>query len=242
MSKRRIIHIDQELCDGCGLCVTACAEGAIQVLGGKARLVSDVYCDGLGDCLGECPQGAISVVEREARPFDEQAVERHLAASRAAPVPGGCPGTRGFQFDAPDPLPDHSPDRTASALRQWPVKLHLISPRADHFKGAHLLLAADCTAFAMGALHGRFLAGRALAIACPKLDAGQEVYHDKLVALIDEAQVASITVLLMEVPCCRGLLRLATEAAAVARRVVPVSHEIVSVRGAVVAGPSPRCV
>lgn len=299
MAVRDVVCIDEAKCDGCGLCVTACAEGAIQVIAGKARLVSELYCDGLGACLGECPQGAITVEKVEAAAFDEAAVARHLAAlgrtietphrqpmpapgmaSRAAtaavasppsmplsatlpmmpvvtarpmmPVVhdqgpgGGCPGSRAMSFAAAGERPGAGAAAESAAaceapsgmsqpsmLRQWPVQLHLVSPLAPSFAGADVLLAADCTAYALGDFHARWLAGRTLAIACPKLDQQQEVYLDKLVAMIDQAGITSLTVLIMQVPCCSGLLRLAQMAVAQASRTVPLRAVVVSPHGAV---------
>ncbi|MEW6758816.1 MAG: 4Fe-4S dicluster domain-containing protein [Acidobacteriota bacterium] len=249
MALRKVVHIDEEKCDGCGDCVPSCAEGAIRVVDGKARLVADVLCDGLGACLGECPRGAITVEEREAEAFDEKAVAAHLGrrdpgptAPPAAPLPlhplpvhaggGGCPGSRALSFGGPSPSAAEAPSGPApSALRQWPVQLHLVSPGAPYFREADVLLAADCTAFAMGDFHSRWLAGKALAVACPKLDHGQEIYLKKLVSLIDEARINTLTVLVMEVPCCGGLLHLASEALRLARRKVPVKRVVVGLRG-----------
>jgi len=261
MAVRKIVHIDQELCDGCGDCVPSCAEGAIQIIGGKAHLLADNLCDGLGACLGECPQGAITVEERDADEFDEEAVSVHLATldgpadnpitrhigAREHGVPVGCPGSRMMSFGPvadkpvatpPRPLgpvgggtPAAAPAAGASALRQWPVQLHLVSPVAPYFQGADVLLAADCAAFSVGDFHGRFLAGKALAVACPKLDQGQDVYVEKLVAMIDQARIDTLTVVMMEVPCCGGLLRLAQAAAARASRKVPIKKVVVGVRG-----------
>lgn len=250
MPTRDIVSIDEDLCDGCGDCISACAEGAIALVDGKAKLVSDVYCDGLGACLGHCPQGAITVTRREAEPFDEAAVEQRLAEQKraqstvpvmpfptAAPAPGGCPGSRQQSFGPPaSQAVQQTAASTPSALRQWPVQLHLLSPSAPFLAGSDLLLAADCTAFAVGGFHHDCLQGRSLAIACPKLDSQQESYLDKLVAMIDHARIASLTVLVMEVPCCGGLVRLAERALAAAHRDVPLHVEVVSVRGEVVAG------
>jgi len=246
MATREIIRIDEELCDGCGECVPSCAEGAIAIVDGKARLISEVYCDGMGACLGHCPRGAISIEEVEAAAFDPEAVERHLAASRpfppaarpvlpsAAPVHqmSACPGSqaRSWSQDAA-PAPEAVSGPSPSALRQWPVQLHLLAPTAPYLNGAELLLAADCVAFAVGDFHERFLAGRKLAIACPKLDSEQQRYLDKLVAMIDHGGLTSLTVVVMEVPCCSGLVRLALEAAARATRRVPVRRIVVSVTG-----------
>ena len=254
MAVRELIRIDEALCDGCGECVPACAEGAIAIIDGKARLVSDVYCDGMGACLGHCPQGAITIEKVDARPFDEEAVaKRKLSAhSRQPTVPppipdgprpadpqahgAGCPGSRMQQFGQRAQVPEaatvpESPQ--PSALRHWPVQLHLVSPAAPYFRGADVLLAADCVAFAVGDFHRTHLAGRSLAIACPKLDEGQEEYTEKIKAWIDDAKINTLTVLIMQVPCCRGLLSLAQEAAAQATRKVPIKYAVVGLQGEV---------
>jgi Pyruvate/2-oxoacid:ferredoxin oxidoreductase delta subunit len=247
MALREVVRIDEELCDGCGECVPSCAEGAIAIVDGKARLVDEALCDGLGACLGHCPQGAITIVRADAEPFDE-ALAHSVAAAAPAPRPpaqapplaaahghlqdgGGCPGSRTQQFAAADPVADGAP--RPSALRHWPVQLHLISPAAPAYRGADVLLAADCVAYAAGDFHRDFLAGRALAIACPKLDSQQDAYVAKLAALIDGAEIRSLTVAIMEVPCCGGLVRLAQVAAAQARRSVPIRVVVVGVQGQV---------
>ena len=229
MPLREIIRIDGERCDGCGLCVPACAEGAIAVVDGKARLVSESLCDGLGACLGHCPQGAITI-ERVDVERDELAVARRPGRTPAAGSTfAACPGSREASFDAPAP---RDGDRSSpSTLRQWPVQLHLVSPAALHFAGADVLLAADCVAYAVGDFHRDHLAGRSLAIACPKLDAHQEIYLEKLIALIDDAGIASLTVMVMEVPCCAGLVRLAQAAVARAARRASIRCLVVGVRG-----------
>ncbi|MHB0939599.1 MAG: ATP-binding protein [Armatimonadota bacterium] len=254
MPVREIIEINEELCNGCGVCVSACAEGAIQLVDGKAKLVKDEYCDGLGACLGECPTGALKVVQREAPEFDEQAVETHLskigraplAAAHSAPqappapqphhaphAPGGCPGSMMRQL-APKPAAATAtaPAATAapSALQQWPVQLHLVPPTAPYFRDADLLLAADCAAFACGDFHARFLRDHALAIACPKLDDPQG-YVDKLAAMITDGGIRSITIVMMQVPCCRGLQRFVDLALQTAGRRVPVRTVIISLEG-----------
>lgn len=251
MTVREMVEIDEELCDGCGDCVPTCAEGAIQIIEGKARLVSDVLCDGLGACLGHCPQGAITVTRREAEAYDEDAVARHLASVKRGTLkdPGEagqtlpmvaeqtpmplCPGSRSVTWSEP---PTHGPstkgqDDAPSSLRQWPIQLHLLPPTAPFLKEARVLLAADCVAFAVGGFHRRFLDGRALAIACPKLDSQQDIYVDKLTAMIDTAGIRELSVMVMEVPCCSGLVRLAQEATARARRSIPVQVMVVGVRG-----------
>ena len=245
MSVRNIVRIDEDKCTGCGLCVPSCAEGAIEIVDGKARLIAENLCDGLGACLGDCPEGALIVEEREADAFDEAEVERLLkaqkdAAPAAQPSPApeacGCPGAAMKQF-APQPDAGNSTEEgpARSRLGQWPIQLHLVPPTAPYFQGADLLLAADCVAYSVGGFHRRFLGGRRLAIACPKLDQGQEIYLDKLVTLIDDAQIASLTVMVMEVPCCSGLLRLAREAVAKAQRELPIKMIRVGVQGDILA-------
>lgn len=212
MAVRNIVKIDREKCDGCGLCVTACAEGAIQVIDGKAKLVSEVYCDGLGACLGHCPQDAITIEQREAAAFDEAATHQHVAKQKAvaAPTPAAgfvCPGMRQQQRKPAPVEAADSAQTVPSQLGQWPVQLKLVSPQAPYFAGADLLLAADCVAFAMGDFHGKLLKGRAVAIACPKLDdAGG--YVEKLAEIIRINDLKSLTVARMQVPCCSGLTRL----------------------------------
>jgi ferredoxin len=282
--KRKIIHIDDTLCNGCGNCIPNCPEGALQLIDGKARLISDLFCDGLGACIGECPLGAITVEEREAEPYDErrvmaeniipkgeavvrahlehlqehgeeelmaQAVEALAAAgveiALEQEVPcghhsgHGCPGSRSRELGvghrhghvavAPaeaDPAP-----ASASELTHWPVQMHLIPPSAPYFRDADLLLAADCVAFAFGDFHRGLLRGKKLAIACPKLDSQQDIYLDKLKALIDFAGIRSLTVATMEVPCCRGLLQLARRAVAESDRQIPLYWQEISVDGRV---------
>ncbi len=248
MAVREVIEIDEELCDGCGECVTACAEGALAIVDGKARLLSDVYCDGLGACLGECPRGAISIVRRQAADFDEQAVERHLSrngaptatstSAQGLPIAGSpgpaCPGAKVRSW-ALDDQPSGSPEAAMSQLRQWPIQLHLLSPSAPFLRGADVLLAADCVAYAVAGFHARFLNGHRLAIACPKLDSHQGVYLDKLVEMIDSADVRSVDVMVMEVPCCSGLVGLVQQARERARRKVEARCVVVGVGGEVLA-------
>ncbi|HQK99698.1 MAG TPA: 4Fe-4S binding protein [Smithellaceae bacterium] len=242
--KRKIIQIDEEKCTGCGLCVPGCAEGALQIIDGKARLVSDVYCDGLGACLGECPEGALTIVERDAEAFDEhQALEalaqrkREEARGGAAlnvmpPSGGGCPGAAAMSFHKKTPQPGTSPAvAQPSELTHWPVQLHLVNPAADYFRNRDVVLAADCVAFALGDFHARYLRGKALAIACPKLDEGQEEYIDKIRRLADEAQINTLTVVIMQVPCCRGLMQLVQAGLARAKRKVPVKMVVVGIKG-----------
>jgi len=219
MAVRKIVRIDEEKCDGCGLCATACHEGAIQIIDGKARLVSETYCDGLGDCLGECPQDAITIEEREADPFDIKAVEKHLAelegekTCEAAPAAGGgCPGSALRKFQAA-PAPVLSGDDRPSRLGHWPVQLMLAPPGAPFLQGADILIAADCTPFATANFHEHYLAEKALLVGCPKLDDIQH-YYEKLKAIFAAAKPASVTVLRMEVPCCGGIANAVTKARA----------------------------
>jgi NAD-dependent dihydropyrimidine dehydrogenase PreA subunit len=249
MAVREIIEIDEDLCNGCGDCVTACAEGAIQIIDGKARLISDIYCDGLGACLGHCPQEALKIIKRDSEDFDEAEVARHLEAQRSAssapvqlpisnapaPPQGGCPGARARSLATVAVASSSSAANETSQLSHWPVQMHLVPATAPFFVGADLLLAADCVAYATAGFHQRFLHGKSLAIACPKLDSRQEVYVDKLVAMIDEAEIKSLTVMVMEVPCCSGLLRLVQQAQARAQRKIPVDCLVVSVSGQVLA-------
>jgi NAD-dependent dihydropyrimidine dehydrogenase PreA subunit len=228
--ERDILKIDEEKCTGCGLCVPNCQEGALQVIEGKVRLVSEIMCDGLGACLGYCPEGAITIEKREAQPFDEVAVmskKEHLHMHLHDG--GGCPGSR-ERVIAPAPVSVMTAE-TPSQLTHWPVQMHLINPNSTVYRGADLLLAADCVAFSLGSFHSTFLKNRSLAIACPKLDHGTETYIDKLVAMVDTAKVNTITVMMMEVPCCGGLLQMVSSALAKASRKVPVKAVRVSIDG-----------
>lgn len=294
--KRQIITIDEKKCTGCGECIPACPEGALQIIDGKARLISDLFCDGLGACLGHCPTGAMNVVTREAEPYDEKRVmhesivnagpnviaahlrhlvdhhqaqylhdaleyleeqgianpleEETLAATAVndheahpssfhahthAHAGGGCPGSRMMDFGgngskAAAAVPGTS-GPVPTALGQWPIQLHLVSPAAPYFQGSDLLLAADCTAFAVGNFHGAFMKGKSLAIACPKLDTNMEVYVEKLTAMIDMAKINTITVAIMEVPCCLGLVSIVSDALGKASRKVPVKKVVVGIQG-----------
>lgn len=211
MTLRKIVEIDQERCDGCGQCVLACAEGAIEIVGGKARLARDIYCDGLGACLGRCPQDAITIVEREAAAFDEEQTQARLARLETpSPGPsGGCPGMATRRIERGTRAIGGGP--RVSALSTWPVQLRLLSPKAPYLEGADLLLAADCTAFAHGDFHRHFLAGRVPVVACPKLD-DPTGYADKLAEIIGSGRIKSLTIVHMEVPCCSGLTAMAREA------------------------------
>lgn len=331
--KRTIIKIDEDLCNGCGNCVPNCHEGALQIIDGKARLISDLFCDGLGACIGHCPEGAITLEEREAEAYDEikvmelmvpkgrntilahlehlrdhnetellrQAVEyikannidmrpveahshdsaththtqghphvqghshahghphaqghshahtqgdveihqslsaaRKASASPSGGCGGGCPGSQAMSFDIDmDKVNDTVAANTSDApseLRQWPVQLHLLNPQANYFKNADVVLAADCVAFSMGNFHNRFLKGKTLAIACPKLDSNKEAYVQKLTSMIDQSNINTMQVITMEVPCCSGLVQLASMARQQASRNIPIKKVVVSIQGEV---------
>ena len=201
---RRIIKIDEEACTGCGLCATACHEGAIGMVNGKAKLLREDYCDGLGDCLPACPVGAISFEEREAPAYDEEAVRRAQAekAANAAPLPCGCPGSQSKALHRAESSAAPA-QKAESQLRQWPVQSKLAPVNAPYFDGAKLLIAADCTAYAYGNFHQDFIRGHITLIGCPKLDEGD--YTEKLTAIIANNNIRSVTVVRMEVPCCGGI-------------------------------------
>jgi len=232
MVKRKIIKIDEDKCDGCGLCVPACAEGALQIVNGKAKLVSDKYCDGLGACLGECPQGAISFEEREADEFDEAAVEKHLNETKNEPEPlaCGCPGTMAQTFKKAKRLKPSG--RQESALGQWPVQLMLVNPAAPYFKNADLVLAADCVPFTYANFHPDFLVGKALAVGCPKLD-DAEFYVKKLTEILKKNRIKSLHVIIMEVPCCSGLEYIAKSAIAASAKDISLKKTTISLQGEV---------
>lgn len=234
---RNIVKIDEEKCNGCGECVTACAEGAIEIIDGKARLVSEIYCDGLGACLGHCPQDAITIEQRESAEFDEKATEEHLAqakkpqktptpAAPTEPLAYGCPGTMVQTFDKKPAAVLDSETSAPSQLGHWPVQMMLVSPEAPYFKNADLLWAADCVPFAMADFHQRFLAGRAVAVGCPKLD-NVESYIEKLAKIIQNNSLKSLTVVHMEVPCCFGMSHIAKEA--IARSGVELTFEDITI-------------
>ena len=239
MPKRKIVRIDAAKCNGCGQCVSACAEGAIALVNGKARLVKDSYCDGLGACLGECPEGAITIEERQADPFDEAAATAHqrsAAAEAAAParLPCGCPGTVARELKPAAPCLHDAAGRQAqpSLLGQWPIQLALVPPNAPFLRGRELALVADCVGFAFPELHPEILAGRGLLIACPKLDdAAGRGYVEKLAAIFRDAGATKVTVYRMEVPCCSGLTRLAQQALAASGAQLPFEEVIMGISG-----------
>jgi len=213
---RPIIQIDEELCTGCGQCVLDCAEGALQIIDGKARLVGEIFCDGLGACLAGCPTGALQVIERPAEEFNEKAVEQRLhalkqqAAAPEAPLACGCPGSAAMALQ-PAAAPAAGACASASQLGHWPIKLQLLAPAAPFLQGADMVLLADCAGVALPDLHARLLPKRAVALACPKLDNAQ-AHIDKLAQVLAQARPRSLTVAIMEVPCCRGLEFIAQKA------------------------------
>ncbi len=227
---RKIIHIDEAKCNGCGKCTTACAEGALQLVNGKARLISETYCDGLGACLGECPQGAIRIEEREALGFDEEAVKVHTAKHEAHALACGCPGSAVREIEHGDEIHSAKTGHQASRLRNFPVQLALVPPSAPFLKNADLLLASDCVPFAYAGFHDEFLAGNTLLIACPKLD-DFEAHLAKLTEILRQSNSKSLTVVRMEVPCCSGLTYMVKEAIKTSGLDVPFEEIIVSVRG-----------
>ena len=229
---RKIIHIDEEKCNGCGLCASACHEGAIEMVDGKAKLVREDFCDGFGDCLPNCPTGAITFEEREAPEYDEAAVK----ASKAAKVAqahhhheGGCPGSNVRQFERKEGESEPQFSRPVSRLGQWPCQIKLVPTKAPFFDGAKLLIAADCTAYAYANMHEDFMRGKITIIGCPKLDAVD--YTDKLTAIIRDNDIRSVTVVRMEVPCCGGLQRAAENALKNSGKFIPWQVVTISLDG-----------
>jgi Pyruvate/2-oxoacid:ferredoxin oxidoreductase delta subunit len=233
---RKIVRIDEEKCNGCGACVPACAEGAIDVVAGKARLVSEKYCDGLGACLGECPQEAITIEERESEEFEEEAVRHHSQAEESVSdrLPCGCPSATVAQFERGINTDDQA-QMTAevspgSMLSHWPVQLTLVPPTAPFLQGADVLLTADCVPFSYAGFHHHLLRGHALLVACPKLDDFQ-AHQMKLTDILHHSHVKSLTVVHMEVACCAGLVHMARQAISASGRDIPLSEVTIGVRG-----------
>jgi Fe-S-cluster-containing hydrogenase component 2 len=234
--KRKIINIDEELCDGCGLCIPSCHEGAIQLVdtpaGKKARLVKEIYCDGLGDCLGACPTGALTIEEREAEAYSEAAVRERLGRTeRVEPLPTGCPGSRVMRFDGVGTAAGAAAEADIpSELRQWPIQLHLLPTLAPFFQEADLVFLADCCAAAVPALHRDLLRGRAIAMACPKLD-DTSTYVQKISDIIRLNQPKSLTVAYMQVPCCTAMVYLVQQARDLAGSRLPITAIQYSLQG-----------
>jgi ferredoxin len=277
---RDIVKIDENLCDGCGLCIPNCHEGALQIIDGKARLISDLMCDGLGACLGHCPKNAITIEKREAKPYDEIEVIKDIIPKgknvltahlkhlkehnehefflqamtyleeikdtlsfdinevkagiqktlNGSGCTTNCPGSA-EKVIKPVTTNNYNEVEASSALSHWPIQMHLINPASAHFKNSDIVFAADCVAFSLGNFHSKFLKGKTLAIMCPKLDHNQNIYIDKIVSLINDAQINTITVITMEVPCCWGLLKFVKEALSKTDRKVPVKSVVISLSG-----------
>ena len=245
MAIRDIVKINEDLCDGCGKCIPDCVEGALKLVNGKARLVKEIYCDGLGACLGSCPRGAISIEKRDASEFDEEAARIFMEQKKATrpvylpSVPSistaACPGMAARQlYPAKNVVssPEAPPSPASSSLGHWPVQLSLVSPDAPYFQGSELLLTADCAPVAVPDFHSRFLQGRSIAVACPKLDDIQP-HLDKLTNILCRSDIRSIQVLRMEVPCCSGLTRLAQSALQASGKRIPLKETIISINGQV---------
>lgn len=266
--KRNIIKIDEDKCNGCGICVTACHEGALRIINGKAKLISEAYCDGLGACLPECPTGAITIEEREADAFDEEAVKNNMARAQQSHENhdhthqhahghdyenhahghdhehpshhghghfGGCPGSRARAFDrkpvikSEQAAPSGNVQRSESQLRQWPCQIKLVHPQAPYFENAHLLIAADCTAYAYANIHDEFMKNKITLIGCPKLDAVD--YSEKLTAILASNNIKSVTVLRMEVPCCGGIVQAVKNALMASGKMIPWQVTIITTDG-----------
>ena len=231
---RRIIKIDEEKCNGCGVCATACHEGAIDIVNGKAKLMRENYCDGLGDCLPGCPTGAITFEEREAPAYDEAAVEAAKQKKFEEALFGGCPGSRAKAIERKADTPCSSAAPATSRLSQWPVQIKLVPVKAPYFDGANLLIAADCTAYAYGNFHEEFIRNRITLIGCPKLDTpnlGAGDYAEKLTEIIASNGIKSVTIIRMEVPCCGGLENAAKRALQASGKFIPWQVVIVSTDG-----------
>ncbi|MCR1933819.1 MULTISPECIES: ATP-binding protein [Clostridium] len=243
---RKIVDIDKEKCNGCGLCVSACHEGAIELIEGKAVLISDEYCDGLGDCLPECPTGAIKIIEREAAEYNEELVQKKmnmkdsLEKNNKDKMPCGCPGTMARSIKRPiknvnlniekEDDKSHRKITMGSELQQWPVQIKLINTRAPYLQDADLLIAGDCTAYAYGDFHNKFIKNRITLIGCPKLD-DNEYYKEKIAEILKNNNIKSITVARMEVPCCGGIVNAVKQAMLKSETIVPFNEVIISTDG-----------
>lgn len=245
--KRKIVKIHEEKCNGCGICVKACHEGAIQIIDGKAKLISDEYCDGLGDCLPGCPEGAIEIIEREAADYSEESVqklkeEKSAENKEVQDMPCGCPGTAAKAIVRKAPVANKikikqeavvESNSNSSELRQWPVQLKLINTRAAYLKGADLLVAADCTAYAYADFHKDFIKDHITVIGCPKLD-DVKYYEDKLAEILKNNEIKSITVVRMEVPCCGGIINAVKSAMLNSQTIVPYKEVIIGTEGNII--------
>jgi len=236
---RKIVEIDEELCDGCGLCIPSCAEGALEIVDGKARIIEDKLCDGLGACLGECPTGAMEIIEREADGFDEEAVHQHLAeqekVAKEETLACGCPSASMQSFGAADGCPSAGmqtavESEAESALSHWPVQIMLVPAQAPFLKGADLLVVADCVPIAYPSFHQDFLQGKAVVMGCPKLDDAQH-YIDKFAEICKYSGVNSITIPIIEVPCCSGLPIIVKKGMEKAGVKIPIEEIVISTRG-----------
>ena len=233
MVTRKIIDIDEALCNGCGQCAIACAEGAIEIRKGKAKVISESFCDGLGACLGECPTGALRIIERKADAFDSKAVEEHMAGRASEEIKLACPSS--FSRKIPVPKAESEGRRQTPQLSNWPVQLRLAHPNAPYFKDAHLLLAADCSAFAYANMHADFIKGKVTIIACPKLDEVQASIG-KMAEILSANDIQDITVVRMEVPCCSGLNMIVRKALERSEKNVPLSMVTIGTDGSILKG------
>ena len=236
---RKIIEIDEELCDGCGLCVPGCAEGALQIIDGKARVVADRYCDGLGDCVGECPTGALRVIEREADEFDKEAVEKYLAEKEMPILPCGCPSTNIQTFATPVSCQEANKPAgiedvdSESSLTHWPVQIRLVPATAPFLKGVDLLILADCSAVAFPTLHSDLLKGKVVMMGCPKFDDTQD-YMNRFADIFKIAGIKSVATVIMEVPCCSGLPMIVKKGMEAAGEEIPMEEVVLSIKGKII--------
>lgn len=250
---RKIIQIDEKKCDGCGLCIPSCPEGALQIIDGKAKLVKESFCDGLGACLGECPQGALNIIERDVDEYDEDGVIDHikekspellqkhishlrshgheLSQRHSHAKTTACPSSRLLHWKKEEGVVEEN-TRVLSELRQWPIQLHLVPPNAPYFQDADLLLAADCVPFAYANFHADFLKDKVVAIGCPKLDDDQ-AYINKLTQILKNSNIKSLKIVIMEVPCCQGLAYIALEALKKSGKDIPVETVVINIKGSI---------
>jgi ferredoxin len=251
--KRKITTINVDLCNGCGDCVAACSEGALEIVNGKARLVKEDFCDGFGDCLGECPTGALVIEERETRPFDPEQTREYLLKTKGVeavhrmdeaqkkhegkgsePLPCGCPGSMARAIEISKSAAKSCAEPLMAQLRNWPVQISLLPHKASYYEGADLLVAADCCAYAHAGFHSDFIRGHTLAVGCPKLD-NANTHREKLATILTENNIKSVEVVYMEVPCCAGLVRLVEEAVKDSGRNIPVRKTKIGIKGEVIA-------